>query len=1016
METNDIIYCPTCQNSIDIDLDVANLSILCGKCKFWFHGKCIGLCVEEVESYASAVSSWTCPSCETLPSSQNISLLEGDLLTCSLCPPNTGKLFKGKRGLRIHCTRAHSNTSLPSSDSTISPDTFNSQLVSCKKDILVLRRIPKGARYFAAEKLAQVIDNCMSQNTIESWHSLLSFAYIAFRVPANSSRFGKFNRPTTSLVSTIKNNLKNFTLLPSSSRKNYTYSKDRLVEAKIADGDVRGAVRILSSEFGVATYSGSCFNALLEKHPSPSRPLLFPDPPTSDSQPLSVSVDLVSQAIHSFPNGSSSGIDGLRPQHLNDLISTSAGDAGQRLLNIITKFCNFILNGKINADICPIFYGASLIALNKKDGGLRPIAIGNVFRRLVAKLACSSVRSDLGVHLRPYQLGFGSSRGCESVIHSVRSFLHLNSGSDKVLLKLDFRNAFNCIERDTLLAAVKEQLPSLYPFLWQAYKNPSNLYHGSNIISSQRGVQQGDPTGPMLFSLATFPIIQKCSSSLNMFYLDDGTLCDEPHQVLADLQKLIVDCRSVGLELNPDKCELYFLSDKDEAVASAFQKLAPGIKVISNSELIILGSPIMLQAIEPSLSSKVQELKNTLNGLTSLKSHIGYFLLKNCLAIPKLMYFMRTTPLWMFPSLLLESDNLLRTCLKSILNLHLDDKNWTLASLPISIGGLGIRKLSDVCLPAFLASCHGVSEFIKSTFSIYGDNFEVCFLSEAIQEWSVLRNLPAPPAHFEVQKNWDSISAKRTHQSLLASSTSDVDKARYLAIQEKEASSWLKALPSANIGTLMDDSTFKVAIALRLGCKLCQPHSCVCGSTVDTYGHHALSCIKSPGRFSRHFMINDIIKRALVSAGIPSILEPTGLSRSDGRRPDGLTLIPWTNGKSLLWDATCVDTVAPSHVPNTSLIAGSAAESAVVLKRNKYKSLLESYVFVAFAVETFGSWSWDAKKIVREIGHKIQSCNGDRRSTAYLQQRISIAIQRGNAASFMGTFPASSSLEEIFYI
>lgn len=214
----------------------------------------------------------------------------------------------------------------------------------------------------------------------------------------------------------------------------------------------------------------------------------------------------------------------------------------------------------------------------------------------------------------------------------------------------------------------------------------------------------------------------------------------------------------------------------------------------------------------------------------------------------------------------------------------------------------------------------------------------------------------------------------------------------------------------------MDDSTFKVAIALRLGCKLCQPHSCVCGSTVDTYGHHALSCIKSPGRFSRHFMINDIIKRALVSAGIPSILEPTGLSRSDGRRPDGLTLIPWTNGKSLLWDATCVDTVAPSHVPNTSLIAGSAAESAVVLKRNKYKSLLESYVFVAFAVETFGSWSWDAKKIVREIGHKIQSCNGDRRSTAYLQQRISIAIQRGNAASFMGTFPASSSLEEIFYI
>jgi len=39
--------------------------------------------------------------------------------------------------------------------------------------------------------------------------------------------------------------------------------------------------------------------------------------------------------------------------------------------------------------------------------------------------------------------------------------------------------------------------------------------------------------------------------------------------------------------------------------------------------------------------------------------------------------------------------------------------------------------------------------------------------------------------------------------------------------------------------------------------------------------------------------INDLIKRLLVSAGIPSVLEPIGTCLEDGKRPDGMTLIPW---------------------------------------------------------------------------------------------------------------------------
>ena len=213
----------------------------------------------------------------------------------------------------------------------------------------------------------------------------------------------------------------------------------------------------------------------------------------------------------------------------------------------------------------------------------------------------------------------------------------------------------------------------------------------------------------------------------------------------------------------------------------------------------------------------------------------------------------------------------------------------------------------------------------------------------------------------------------------------------------------------------MNNRSFRIAIALRLGCKIYHQHTCICGSISDSFGHHALSCIKSAGRFSRHSTLNDIIRRALSSSGVPAILEPHGISRSDGKRPDGLTLIPWKKGKSLMWDATCVNTVSASYLPITSQSSGSAAELAVMHKKNKYRALVDNFIFIAFAVETFGPWCREALDLVSEIGKQLRVLTCDPRATEFLRQRISIAIQIGNATSILGTIPASSSLDEIFY-
>ena len=55
-------------------------------------------------------------------------------------------------------------------------------------------------------------------------------------------------------------------------------------------------------------------------------------------------------------------------------------------------------------------------------------------------------------------------------------------------------------------------------------------------------------------------------------------------------------------------------------------------------------------------------------------------------------------------------------------------------------------------------------------------------------------------------------------------------------------------------------------------------------------------------------LMTDILHRALSFANVPSRLEPTGLDRADGKRPDGITMVHnWSNGRLLVWDATCVD-------------------------------------------------------------------------------------------------------------
>jgi len=170
-------------------------------------------------------------------------------------------------------------------------------------------------------------------------------------------------------------------------------------------------------------------------------------------------------------------------------------------------------------------------------------------------------------------------------------------------------------------------------------------------------------------------------------------------------------------------------------------------------------------------------------------------------------------------------------------------------------------------------------------------------------------------------------------------------RASFLAACCQHSGYWLFALPIASCVLKMDGEAVRVAVGLRLGLNLCVLHECLCGSMVDTPGVHSLMCKKAPGRTAIHHSLNDLIARGFASAGFLVTKEPTGLFRSDGKRPDGLTLVPWQSGKALCWDVTVTCPLADSYVTGAACEAVSAAdlELAASRKEEKYAAIDCSY-------------------------------------------------------------------------
>ena len=232
---------------------------------------------------------------------------------------------------------------------------------------------------------------------------------------------------------------------------------------KIArEGAYSKAVKSLNPAPLLSTKDPAVLAELQRLHPLRSNPHM-PDPIVNAfGGSVADLLPMVEKAIFSFPPMSACGPSGLRPAHLKEALLVPSAALRSRCLSSLTGFVIQAIQGKFSPAVNQLILAARLLPLGKPQGGVRPIAIGDVLRRLVAKVLCVQVRDKAREVLQSVQqLGVASPQATEIIIHGLRTAIHYSMEDDFYVLQVDASNAFNTISRNAIMKAVNENFHEL---------------------------------------------------------------------------------------------------------------------------------------------------------------------------------------------------------------------------------------------------------------------------------------------------------------------------------------------------------------------------------------------------------------------------------------------------------------------------------------------------------------------------------------------------------------------------
>jgi len=428
-------------------------------------------------------------------------------------------------------------------------------------------------------------------------------------------------------------------------------------------------------------------------------------------------------------NGSAPGPSGWTGDHLMVLAQGESEDAKGGLCALVRDLCNGIFTGALQERLL----SCTLMPIWKKEigGGIRPIAIGEVFVKLAAHYSMSLVEVALPSLFPRIQYGVKRAGGSESAAQLTRAVLEESRRTDPttVALKTDFANAFNATSRAQAWRTLLDK-PSTSP-IWRMFhwayslSSPLLVFDEGKLhtrLASAEGMRQGDPFAAFAFALCVqglyesvlegFPEVKAIS------VLDDLTLVGPVEKVVLVFDRITQRAKEFHLQLRTEKCQVYIPHQlEDAAIVQRIHAACESRSLQYDTRIEALG--VIFGSDEQVLSHAAKSVESHaqfFHCLThpNMPVQTAFSILRYC-GIPRLSFLSRTIPPPLFLPSAARFDDMVRGCFDSMMQIDARSRSLLAPtvtaeqlelriSMPIGRGGMGMRPFTRIAHAAYFSS------------------------------------------------------------------------------------------------------------------------------------------------------------------------------------------------------------------------------------------------------------------------------------------------------------------------